>query len=276
MSMKPQWKRFLMRRSHCRPTLTIPGALLVSVLLGTWIAPQQLLQAAFIEGEGGPEVLIGRDDDNTNNPTIQPPGVAANQSLNDTDILDGKGGNDVLIGLLGNDVMHGGPGGDILIGGPEGAGPPNSDIIFGDEGNDVNIWQGGDGSDAFIGGPGLDAMVFGTMDRDANNVPTLSDPVPGYPHGVPTANVSGQGGFCTLEEVNDPSLGYEFLVRFFVRVTRNLAVTIRLAEVEQVFCTSEAGGQITFADLTQADPQFVVVTLAEVEQLNRTVAEIIR
>jgi hypothetical protein len=53
-------------------------------------------------------------------------------------------------------------------------------------------------------------------------------------------------------------------------------VTIRLAEVEQVFCTSQAGGQITFADLTQADPQFVVVTLEEVEKLNQTVAQIIR
>jgi hypothetical protein len=274
MSMNPQWKRFLMRRSRCRHTLPILGTLLVSVLLGTWIGPQQLLQAAFIEGEGGPDVLIGRDDDNTDNPIIQPPG-AVNQSLNNTDILDGKGGNDIVIGLLGNDVMHGGPGGDILIGGIELGVAPNSDIIFGDEGNDVNIWQAGDGSDAFIGGQGLDAMVFGTIDR-VGNMPTLSDPVPGYPQGVPTANVSGQGGFCTLEPVDDPSLGYEFLVRFFVRATGNLAVTIRLAEVEQVFCTSEAGGQITFADLTQADPQFVIVTEEEVERLNRTVAEIIR
>jgi hypothetical protein len=273
--MKPQWRRFLMRRSRCRRTRTILDALLMSVLVGTLMGPLPLLQAALIEGEGGPDVLIGPDDDNVNNPIIQPEG-AVNQSLNNTDILAGEGGNDILIGLLGNDVLHGGPGGDILIGGPEGAGPPNSDIIFGDEGNDVNIWQAGDGSDAFIGAQGLDAMVFGTMDRDANNVPILSDPVPGYPHGVPMANVSGQGGFCTLERVDDSSLGYEFLVRFFVRATGALAVTIRLAEVEQVFCTSEAGGQITFADLTQADPEFVDVTLEEVERLNRTVAEIIR
>jgi RTX calcium-binding nonapeptide repeat (4 copies) len=274
MAMEPGCGMNLVRRRQYLRTLTILGTLLASVLLGTLIGPLQLLQAAFIEGEGGPEVLIGRDDDNTNNPIIQPPG-AVNQSLNNTDILDGKGGNDIVIGLLGNDVMHGGPGGDILIGGIELGVAPNSDIIFGDEGNDVNIWQGGDGSDAFIGGQGLDAMVFGTIDR-VGNVPTLSDPVPGYPQGVPTANVSGQGGFCTLEEVDDPSLGYEFLVRFFVRATGNLAVTIRLAEVEQVFCTSEAGGQITFADLTQTDPEFVIVTLEEVERLNRTVAEIIR
>jgi RTX calcium-binding nonapeptide repeat (4 copies) len=275
MSMEPRCGMNLVRRGRYWRTLMILAALLVSVLVGTLIGPVLPLQAAFIEGSGGPNVLIGRDDDNVNNPTIQPPDVPVNQSLNNTDILQGGGGNDVLIGLLGNDVLHGGPGGDILIGGIELGVAPNSDIIFGDEGNDVNIWQGGDGSDAFIGGPGLDAMVFGNIDR-VGNMPTLSDPVPGYPQGVPTANVSGQGGFCTLEPVEDPSLGYEFLVRFFVRATGNLAVTIRLAEVEQVFCTSQAGGQITFADLTQADPQFVVVTLEEVEQLNHTVAQIIR
>jgi hypothetical protein len=79
-----------------------------------------------------------------------------------------------------------------------------------------------------------------------------------------------------LEQVEDPLLGYEFLVRFFVRATGALAVTIRLAEVEQVFCTSEAGDQITFADLTAETPEFVVVPLAEVGRLNRLVAQIIR
>jgi Ca2+-binding RTX toxin-like protein len=196
--------------------------------------------------------------------------------LNNTDVLLGGFGNDILIGLLGNDVLRGGPGHDILIGGPEGAGPPNSDVIFGDFGNDVNIWQGGDGSDAFIGGHGRDAMVFGTMDRDANNVPILTPPVEGFPHGVPTANVTGQGGFCTLERVQDPEFGFDWLVRFFVRATGALAVTIRLAEVEQVFCTSQPGGQVTFADLTQSSPQFVVVSLEQVQQLNQIVGLIIR
>jgi hypothetical protein len=55
-----------------------------------------------------------------------------------------------------------------------------------------------------------------------------------------------------------------------------LAVTIRLADVEQVFCTSKAGGQITFADLTQAKPRFVNVSSGKVAKLNRTVAQIIR
>jgi hypothetical protein len=64
---------------------------------------------------------------------------------------------------------------------------------------------------------------------------------------VPTANVSGQGGFCTVEAAPSGS-GYEFLVRFFARATGNLAVTLRTRDVEQVFCTSVAGGAITFAD----------------------------
>jgi len=187
----------------------------------------------------------------------------------------GGSGNDVLIGLLGSDVLVGGPGNDILIGGTEQGVAPNSDIIWGGEGNDISIWAPGDGSDAFLGGQGRDAQIFGVIDR-VSNVPTLTGTAPGFPHGVPTANVSGQGGFCTLERVEEPSLGYDFLVRFFVRAGGALAVTVRLSEVEQVFCTSQAGGQITFADLTVDDPQFVVVTLDEVVRLNRTVARIIR
>lgn len=248
----------------------------LSVLVGKLFNPVQPIEAALVEDSAGSQVLIGKDDDNTSNPTIQPGGVAANQSLNNTDILVGGSGNDVLIGLLGSDVLVGGPGNDILIGGTEQGATPNSDIIWGGEGNDINIWAPGDGSDAFLGGPGRDAQIFGVIDR-FNNVPTLNGSAPGFPHGVPTANVSGSPGFCTLERVaEDSTLGYDFLVRFFVRATGALAVTIRLSEVEQVFCTSQAGGQVTFADLTADSPQFVVVSLADVRRLNRIVAEIIR
>jgi Ca2+-binding RTX toxin-like protein len=259
-------------------TLTALAMLLLSVLVGKLFNVVQPIEAALVEDSGGSQVLIGKDDDNLNNATIQPPGVIANQSLNDTDILVGGGGNDVLIGLLGSDVLVGGPGNDILIGGTEQGTTPNSDIIWGAEGNDINIWAPGDGSDAFLGGPGRDAQIFGVIDR-IDNVPTLTGTAPGFPNGVPTTNVSGSPGFCTLEPVEDledPTLGYDFLVRFFVRSSGVLAVTVRLSEVEQVFCTSEAGGQITFANLTVDNPQFVVVPLSEVERLNRTVARIIR
>ena len=46
--------------------------------------------------------------------------------------------------------------------------------MFGGPGNDVNLWAPGDGSEAFLGGPGLDAIVFGTTDREA-----VADPATG-------------------------------------------------------------------------------------------------
>lgn len=261
-----------------RAYLTIPVSmfvLLLSMFLSGIVGSIQPTQAGLIGGL--PQVLIGSDDDNIDNPDIQPPDTEANQSLNNTDILQADIGNDVVIGLLGNDVILGGPSRDIAIGGPEQGQTPNSDVIFGYSSDDVNIWAPGDGSDAFLGGDGdLDAMVFGVIDRDHNNVPILTGPVGGFPQGVPTANVSGMGGFCTVERVEDPQLGYEFLVRFFVRESGALAVTIRLSEVEQVFCASEEGGEITFADLTEAHPGFEVVTLNQVEDLNSLVAQIIR
>ncbi|MEO0974654.1 MAG: hypothetical protein AAFX85_16315, partial [Pseudomonadota bacterium] len=83
-------------------------------------------------------------------------------------------------------------------------------------------------------------------------------------------------GFCRLEDVRATDLGFDFLVRFFVRATGSLAVTIRLADVEQVFCTSEAGGEIIYADLTAPQPEFVVISLTEVAELNRIVGNIVR
>jgi hypothetical protein len=257
-------------------------ALATVILLGTSLTDvQAALQAGGLGNicGGQSDVLIGQDNDNTGNPVIQPPDTAANQSLDNADVLVGGGGCDILIGLLGSDVMDGGEGNDILIGGTEQGEIPNSDIMFGGPGDDISLWRAGDGSEAFIGGSGLDAQVFGNIDRDANNVPTLS-PVEGIHSttGLPTADITGQGGFCTVERVPaDAELGFAFLVRFFVRATGNLAVTVRLSDdVEQVFCTSEAGGAITFADLSVEYPAFVEVSLEQVQQLNPTVYQIIR
>ena len=252
------------------PVLSLfAGGLLLGGLLGS----ARTTQAALIEAGKGPQVLIGSDDDNLANTAIQPAGTAANQSLNNTDVLAGGEGNDVIIGLLGSDVMEGGPGHDIIVGGPD-PGAPNSDIMFGGPGDDVNLWAPGDGSEAFIGGPGRDALVFGVTDR-VSGVPVLSPAVPGFPFGVPTANVSGQGGFCTVQSAPSGS-GWDFLVRFFARATGNLAVTVRTRDVEQVFCTSVAGGAITFADLTQSDPAFVIISQDQVETLNQTVGSMVR
>src|SRR5207244_11912074 len=131
---------------------------------------------------------------------------------------------------------------------------PNSDARIGGDGNDIALWRGGDGSEAFIGGAGnADALIFGNIDRDANNIPIISPTTGRHAKtGIPTADVTGQGGFCTVERVQDPSFGYQFLVRFFVRATGNLAVTVRTVDVEQVYCTSQSGAQLTLTDLTAA------------------------
>jgi Ca2+-binding RTX toxin-like protein len=237
-------------------------------------------QAAELVGGGRADILIGSDDDNQDDPEIQPEGVVANQSLNNADTLIGEAGDDILIGMLGSDVLVGGPGNDVLIGGIERGTQPNSDIQLGDAGNDTALWQGGDGSDHFDGGSGRrDALVFGAIDRDPEtDVPILS-PVRGRHArtGLPTANASGQGGFCTLEAAQDPSArGFDFLVRFFSKANGNLLVTVRTRDVEQVFCTAQNTAAITFADLTDADPQFVVVDADDVEALNGDVARMIR
>ena len=233
-------------------------------------------RAALIQGTNDSDLLFGADDDNLQNPLIQPAG-ASNQSLNNTDVMDGKNGDDVMIGLLGNDTMRGGRGNDVLVGGTEQFTQPNSDVMFGDEGDDVAVWRPGDGSDVFIGGRGTDALVMGAIDRDASNIPKIAPATGRYEKtGLPTADVTGQPGFCTLEDVRGEKLGYDFLVRFFLKSTGALAVTIRVAGVEQVFCTSQRAAAITFADLHDASPAFAEVSLDEVGDLNETVRQIIR
>jgi len=256
----------------------------VVALLGLVLGTAQPTQAALVEGGNGPQLLIGFDDDNQANALIQAAAVA-NQSLNRTDILDGGRAKDVMFGLNGNDVMDGGPGDDLILGGPDGGaapgGPPNSDIMFGGPGNDVNLWAPGDGSEVFIGGPGRDAIVFGATDREAVadpatgvRLPTLFFGVAGFPQGIATADVSGLGNFCTVEASS--SLGYEHLVRFRSAATGNIIVTVRVKDVEQVFCTSQGGASIAFADLTVPSPAFNVVSLPEVQTLNPLVGAMIR
>jgi hypothetical protein len=251
--------------------------------LGVVLGPALRTQAAVVEGGKGPQLLIGQDDDNINNANIQA-GAAANQSLDRTDIIEGGPGNDVAFGLNGDDVIDGGPGVDIILGGPDGGaapgGPPNSDVMFGGPDNDVNLWAPGDGSEAFIGGPGLDAVVFGATDRETVpdpqtgvRLPTLLFGVAGFPQGIPTADVSGLAQHCTVEP--SPSPGYDFLVRFR-GPAGNIIVTVRVSEVEQIFCSSQLGPGIAFADLTLPSPAFVDVSEAQVEMINPLVAAMIR
>jgi hypothetical protein len=241
-------------------------------------------QAAPAQAEKSGELIIGGDDDTSANVLIQA-GAAANQSLNRTDVLDGGPGNDVMFGLNGNDVMNGGPGDDIILGGPDGGpapgGPPNSDIMFGGPGNDVNLWAPGDGSEAFLGGPGVDALIFGATDRQATpdpatgvRLPSLIFTVNGFPQGVPTADVSSLGNFCTIEPSPLPT--FDYLVRFRSKATNAIIVTVRVKDVEQIFCTSQNSASIAFADLTASSPAFVDVVQPEVARLNRIVGAMIR
>jgi RTX calcium-binding nonapeptide repeat (4 copies) len=253
------------------------SASLLAAVVGVALGPARSTQAAVVEGGKGPQLLIGRDDDNILNGDIQA-GAATNQSLDRTDVIEGGPGNDVIFGLNGNDVIDGGPGSDIILGGPDGGlapgGPPNSDMMFGGPDNDVNLWAPGDGSEAFLGGPGLDAIVFGTTDRETTGarLPTLRFGVEGFPQGIPTANVSGQSQHCTVER--SPLHGYDYFVRFR-GPAENIIVTVRVGGVEQVFCSS-GNGAITFADLTSPSPIFVNVSPQEVEALNPLVAAMIR
>ncbi len=250
---------------------------ILTAALCTLVGGAGAAHAAFVEGTNRADVLFGLDDDSQANPRIQPAG-AVNQSLDKADIIEGRSGDDVMVGLGGSDVMLGGSGDDIIVGGTEQGTAPNSDAMIGGNGNDIALWRGGDGSEAFVGGRGhADALIFGNIDRDDSNIPIISPTTGRHAKtGIPTADVTGQGGFCTLEDVQDSDLGYQFLVRFFARATGNLAVTLRTVDVEQVYCTSQVGGQITFADLTATNPEFVVVDLDEVKEINRTVDKIIR
>src|SRR5262245_30190508 len=124
------------------PKIRIATAIVLGLALHT-----STVQAATLVGTGRSDVLVGKDDDNQNDPEIQPEGVAANQSLNNADTLIGGRGDDILIGMLGSDVLIGDSGDDVLIGGIERGPQPNSDIQPGDRGHDNAILQGGDGRD---------------------------------------------------------------------------------------------------------------------------------
>lgn len=143
------------RRTRRGTVLAAVAALTAVGLVGTAVAALQGNQNAK-----KPKVLIGADNDDISNTTIQPPGVTANQSLRKSDQILGGVASDTIIGRLGSDVLSAGGGNDVMVGGTEGGQPAlppgqlpdNNDIAFGGVGSDSFIWAPGDGSDAFIGG----------------------------------------------------------------------------------------------------------------------------
>ena len=118
-------KQFIKRTSR--------RALLVFVLLIPTTAFAVLLQ-----GQG---TLLGTDNDNNLNTTIQPVGEDSKQHMENMDFLIGDDTPNLLIGMLGPDTLIGNGGADITLGGAEnfraGTDPEtgeergaNSDVIF--------------------------------------------------------------------------------------------------------------------------------------------------
>jgi hypothetical protein len=233
-------------------------ALLATLVLGA--AAIQGAGAALQVGTVAGDVIFGNDNDNALNPFIQPPGVAARQHLDNTDILAGGSRNDVLIGLKGNDVIDGGSADDVLVGGVDNFLASNSDVLLGGSGDDVNIWAPGDGSDAFLGGPGYDVHISAPLLLDASgNRPAL------FPYGheqLPHVSIDSKPQFsCTIEAVPAAQqLGFDYITRFFAN--KNLAVTIRLKDVEVVLCPSPKPGNVLVAQLRGSAPAFSEASLS--------------
>ena len=212
-------------------------------------------------GTPAKDVTIGLDNDNADNPFIQPPGVTAKQHMDNTDVLFGRANDDLLIGNLGSDTLLGGTGSDILIGGPEKFTSPNSDVLVGDRGADINIWAPGDGSDAFVGNEGYDTMVFAPFVEDSSGSPLLT-----WNAGrkIPHVDIDDKDSFsCTIVKVPAAqNLGFQYLVRF--NVNGSPVVTVRQKDVERVFCPSPLPGRARVANLTSASPAFHEVWLNQV------------
>jgi hypothetical protein len=212
-------------------------------------------------GTPGKDVTFGGDNDNADNPFIQPPGVTAKQHMDNTDLLFGRENKDLLVGLLGDDTLLGGEHSDILIGGPEKGSSPNSDVLVGEEGRDINIWAPGDGSDLFAGNEGSDTMIFAPFVEKANGDLRLNR---FQGRKIPRVDIDGQPAFsCTIVPVpRSENLGFQFLVRFNVNGTP--VVTVRQKDVEKVFCPSPDEGRALVADLTDRNPAFRSVRLDNV------------
>lgn len=241
-----------MTRSSTTPRRSFSRATVVAVLSATAVAGVATgAYASIAPGLPGNDVTLGSDNDNAGNAFVQPPGVAAKQHMDRTDVLFGRDGNDLLVGNRGGDTLVGGRGNDILAGGPENFTAPNSDVLLGDEGDDVNIWAPGDGSDAYVGDVGNDDMVLAPFVKNANG--SLKREL-WNGRQVLRVDIDDKPDFsCRIDPVPAAqNLGAQYLVRFSVKGT--LAVTIRLKDVERVLCPSPRPGRVRVAALRSLHP----------------------
>jgi hypothetical protein len=263
--------------------LALPAVFGLTIAAASWLSPARA------------EEQIGADNNNVDNPLVQPNDDPANsgggidQSLQNGDILVGTRREDVQIGLLGIDVILGDRGADVQIGGPD-PGGNNNDRAFGGPGQDAFLWQPGDGSDFFDGGGQADAVVFGDIQiDDQSGVPSL-DPETG----LPVINVTDNGGFCEVVDGADPDdaaaleeLGLDHLVRFFVRAVADafeagqqntdngLRVTLHLVDVEFAVCAMREGGAIEVFDLRVSPPAVIAIEDIGNTRLRRQLQEIV-
>ncbi|MGL5818904.1 MAG: hypothetical protein ACRCYR_15150 [Phycicoccus sp.] len=249
-----------MRTTTRKAGLTAAALLSTAALAAATVAAAPGASAALEPGSPRNDVTLGLDNDDADNPFVQPPGVVAKQHMEGTDVLLGRAGEDLLVGNEGDDTLLGGRGGDILVGGPETA-LPNSDVLVGEEGNDVNVWAPGDGSDAFLGQEGFDTMVFAPFQTNDDGSLKLEKR---FDRTIPRVKIDALPQFdCTIVPVPDSErLGAQFLVRFNVRGTP--VVTVRQKDVEEVYCPSPEAGFALVADLTDPHPVFEPEALDEV------------
>jgi hypothetical protein len=235
--------------------------LVISAALLTLAGGTVAATATVAPGTPAKDVTRGLDNDVATNTFIQPPGVQAKQHMEATDVLFGRDNDDLLQGNLGSDTLVAGNGDDIMIGGPEKFATPNSDVLLGDSGNDINIWSPGDGSDAFVGDIGTDTMVFAPFVEKSDG--TIAHAWFGD-RLVPRVDISGQPAFgCQIVPVPESeNLGAQYLVRFLVNGVP--AATVRQKDVERVFCPSPLPGHLQAARLTDAHPQLRSVRLEDV------------
>lgn len=243
---------------HDLRAFVVPAAI-SAALLAT--AAGTTATAMTAPGSPGKDVTVGRDNDNAQNTFVQPLGVAAKQHMDNTDVLFGRDNDDLLIGRKGSDTLLGGRGSDILIGGPEKGVAPNSDVLIGEEGNDINVWAPGDGSDAFLGNEGFDTMVFAPFRTNPNGSLRIDRFAGRFIPRVKT-DLAPQFSCQIVKVPASQGLGFQHLVRF--KVNGVTAVTVRQKDVERVLCPSPTAGRVRVANLQVANPVFVNVPKAAV------------
>ena len=162
-------------RSLRRPGRIMAGLVATGLVATVVVALPPMTYALFEPGTPGDDVHLGFDNDNADNPLIQPPGVSAPQHMSNADVMFGRDGKDLLMGRRGADTLVGGTGSDILAGGPDtpGAPEPENDVVIAETGNDVMIWAPGDGNDALIGDTEVDSVLLGPFVANTQGNPLL-------------------------------------------------------------------------------------------------------